>query len=66
MKYLLLVPQFSKSSVVNENVYLSQQTPFSSFPGTGEPECSLTNLNVLVAGQNVKQKNINYSYEIFQ
>jgi len=65
MKYLLLVPQFSKSSVVNENSYLSQQTPFSSFPGTGEPECSLTNLNVLVSGQNVKQKNVNFSYEIF-
>ena len=40
-------------------------SPFSSSPGTTAPQASITNLNVLVSGQNIYQSNYMYDFEEF-
>ncbi len=68
MKGLLIVPSYSliHSDEVGKKKYHSTLTPFNSYPATTEPFISLTNLNVLLAGENVKMTDMNYSYEMFQ
>ena len=49
MRGLLLIPSYSKG---NGKVH-SALSPFSSYPSTTDPLISLTNLNVLLAGENL-------------
>lgn len=49
MRGLLIVPSYSKEN----GKYHSAMSPFTSYPATTDPLISLTNLNVLLAGENV-------------
>lgn len=49
MRGLLLIPSYSKG---NGKVH-SALSPFSSYPSTTDPLISLTNLNVLLSGENL-------------
>jgi hypothetical protein len=75
-RYLLIIPQLAGSingsTVANlttsYNAGVGQlgtpmNSPFSSSPGTTAPHASITNLNVLVSGQNVYQSNYTYGFE---
>ncbi len=66
MRGLLIIPSYSKVNDVAKNKIHSALSPFTSYPATTDPLISLTNLNVLLAGENLIQKDMNYSYEMFQ
>ena len=61
MRGLLIIPSYSKEN----GKYNSSLSPFNSYPATTDPLISLTNLNVLLAGENVLMKDMNYTYEMF-
>jgi hypothetical protein len=75
-RYLLIIPQLAGlingSTIANlttsYNAGVGQlgtpmNSPFSSSPGTTAPQASITNLNVLVSGQNIYQSNYMYGFE---
>ena len=77
-RYLLIIPQMAGaingSAVANLTSTYSagvgqlgtpMNSPFSSSPGTTAPQASITNLNVLVSGQNIYQSNYTYGFEEF-
>ena len=75
-RYLLIIPQLAGaingSAVANLTTSYTagvgqlgtpMNSPFSSSPGTTAPGASITNLNVLVSGQNIYQSNYTYGFE---
>ena len=77
-RYLLIIPQMA--GTINGSAVASlasnfaagigplgtpMNSPFSSSPGTTAPQASITNLNVLVSGQNIYQSNYMYGFEEF-
>jgi hypothetical protein len=75
-RYLLIIPQLAGSvnGSLKDNLTTSyvagvgqlgtpMNSPFSSSPGTTAPQASITNLNVLVSGQNIYQSNYTYGFE---
>ena len=64
MRGLLIIPSYSIDTTKNK--FHSALSPFNSYPATTDPLISLTNLNVLLAGENLIHKDMNYSYEMFQ
>jgi hypothetical protein len=77
-RYLLIIPQMAGaingSAVANLTSTYSagvgqlgtpMNSPFSSSPGTTAPQASITNLSVLVSGQNIYQSNYTYGFEEF-
>lgn len=66
-KQIIVIP-FVASTVNGANANSRQSpcvSPFSSEPGTTSPLLSITQFNVMVAGINVLQQNIQYTFEEF-
>ena len=77
-RYLLIVPQMAGSINGSAKATLGttwsagfgtaslgspMNSPFSSAPGTTAPQANISNLNILVSGQNIYQSNYNYGFE---
>ena len=75
-RYLLIIPQMagtingsSKDNLTSSysagvgQLGTPMNSPFSSSPATTGPQAVITNLNVLVSGQNIYQSNYTYGWE---
>jgi len=63
-KTLIIVPIFSNTSNGSSS-FSPLQSVFSTEPGTTSPLCAITNFNVQLAGVNLYQANLLYSWQNF-
>jgi hypothetical protein len=66
-KTLIMVPIFPAGTAGNVSASVAaHQSVFASEPGTTSPLASVTNFNILLAGQTMWQTNIQYDWQVFR